>query len=267
MQPPIPRQAREAAQWGVDKNSDPSDTAGDTCGGLQPNHLPMSESPLNGTALSDPRHHGNPGLAGSCDSATDAQRRRLLAALTLWAGGMPLILPRAAFAHGASAATGQSLDRIARAAWQSRFPIVLMFSLPGCAWCDALRREHLDGLAARQTQLGVTFIELTLNDQRPFTPARPDEPKAATAPAASTGASTTPSNETSADANRLWWQLESPTACARALKVRMAPTVLFLGPAGELAERLIGYGAPDFYTAYLEQRIAQARQRLTAAVQ
>jgi hypothetical protein len=38
----------------------------------------------------------------------------------------------------------------------------------------------------------------------------------------------------------------------------MAPTVLFMGPEGEIAERLVGYGSPDFYGAYLEQRIAQA---------
>ena len=47
--------------------------------------------------------------------------------------------------------------------------------------------------------------------------------------------------------------------------VRLAPTVLFLGPEGEVAERLIGYGSPDFFGAYLDQRLAQARAALKSA--
>ena len=55
----------------------------------------------------------------------------------------------------------------------------------------------------------------------------------------------------------------SPAALAAALGIRLAPTVVFLGPDGsELAERLVGYSSPDFYGAYLEQRIEQARSRL-----
>jgi len=43
-------------------------------------------------------------------------------------------------------------------------------------------------------------------------------------------------------------------------RIAMVPTVLFLGPQGtEVAERLIGYSR-DFYTAYLSDRIAQARK-------
>ena len=46
---------------------------------------------------------------------------------------------------------------------------------------------------------------------------------------------------------------------------RLAPTVVFLAPDGtELAERLIGYPSADFYGAYLEQRLEQARARLGA---
>lgn len=46
---------------------------------------------------------------------------------------------------------------------------------------------------------------------------------------------------------------------SRALGVRMAPTVLFMGAGGrELAPRLVGYASPDFYGAYLDQRVAAA---------
>jgi hypothetical protein len=44
--------------------------------------------------------------------------------------------------------------------------------------------------------------------------------------------------------------------------VRFAPTVAFLGPDGELAERLLGYQSADFYGAYLDDRIAEAAAKL-----
>jgi thioredoxin-related protein len=136
-----------------------------------------------------------------------------------------------------------SLDLQARESWRNQRPIVLMFSLPGCRWCDALRREHLNGLAAHQETLQIRFLELDMSERRPFL--KDGEPE----PSGSAGGTA-------------WWQLASPADCARALGVRMAPTVLFMGPDGEVAERLVGYGSPDFYGAYLEQRMTQARNRL-----
>ena len=42
------------------------------------------------------------------------------------------------------------------------------------------------------------------------------------------------------------------------------PTVLFLGAGGkEVAERLVG-GSPDFYAAYLDNRLTQARKAVAA---
>jgi thioredoxin-related protein len=114
-----------------------------------------------------------------------------------------------------------------------------MFSLPGCPWCDALRTEHLNGLAAQQEALRIRFIELNLSERRPFADGAPPQ-------------------QPNTTGTRFWWQASSPADCARNLQVRMAPTVLFMGPEGEIAERLVGYGSPDFYGAYLEQRIAQA---------
>ena len=52
-------------------------------------------------------------------------------------------------------------------------------------------------------------------------------------------------------------------AQVRAWGVRMAPTVLFFGRGGiEVAERLVGAGMPDFYGAYLEERLTTARNAL-----
>ena len=49
----------------------------------------------------------------------------------------------------------------------------------------------------------------------------------------------------------------------RAWAVKVAPSVLFFGPGGlEVAERLQGIYIEDFYGAYLEQRLQQARTAL-----
>lgn len=48
-------------------------------------------------------------------------------------------------------------------------------------------------------------------------------------------------------------------------RVSIAPTLIFLGPKGqEVAERMKGGYLPDFYGAYLEERIALARKALRA---
>lgn len=50
---------------------------------------------------------------------------------------------------------------------------------------------------------------------------------------------------------------------ARRYQVRLAPTVLFLDSQGrELAQRLVGASIPDFYGAYLDERLATARAAL-----
>lgn len=49
----------------------------------------------------------------------------------------------------------------------------------------------------------------------------------------------------------------------RAWQVKTAPTVLFFGREGrELAPRLVGGSLSDFYGAYLDERLAQARAAL-----
>ncbi len=52
-------------------------------------------------------------------------------------------------------------------------------------------------------------------------------------------------------------------ALVRQLGIEVAPTVLFYGPGHkEVAERLAGSYIPDFYGAYLDQRMEQARAAL-----
>jgi hypothetical protein len=47
--------------------------------------------------------------------------------------------------------------------------------------------------------------------------------------------------------------------------VRVAPTVSFLSARGEVAPPLVGYSSPDFYGAYLDDRIEQARAALRSS--
>jgi thioredoxin-related protein len=129
-----------------------------------------------------------------------------------------------------------SHEAVLREAARDRTVVVALFSLPGCPFCEAIRRDQLRHLAREQAAQRVRVVEYDLTDRRPFagTAARSPAPV-------------------------------SPAALAASLDVRLAPTVAFIGPDGkEIAERLVGYSSPDFYGAYLEQRIAQARERLGA---
>ncbi|MCP5267032.1 MAG: thioredoxin fold domain-containing protein [Burkholderiaceae bacterium] len=112
-------------------------------------------------------------------------------------------------------------------------PTVLMFSLPGCAFCERLRAEQLIHLHRDAARIGVRVVELSMTDRRPIPGTEPPE---------------------------------SPAAMARRLGVRLAPSVLFVSNEREIAPRLEGYGSPDFYGAYLDERTAQARQAIAEHV-
>ena len=172
-------------------------------------------------------------------------RREALATLGRSAVGAAAFAGSAAWAGRLAApdrpmATEATLPR--PEAWQallndaagSGYPVVVLFSTPGCAYCKFVRHDHLRHLAAATSERsGVRVVELSLGDHRPF---------AAEDPA-------------------------SPAALAASLGIRFAPTVAFFGPHGELAERLVGYQSADFYGAYLDQRIATAVATLRQAQQ
>ena len=107
-------------------------------------------------------------------------------------------------------------------------PLVVMVSLPGCPFCKTVRESHLAPMHAEQ---GLPVVQVDMQSRlllRDFH-----------------GASTT--HERQIDA----WG------------VRIAPTVLFVGRGGaEVAQRLVGGMLPDFYGAYLEQRLDTARKAI-----
>lgn len=122
-----------------------------------------------------------------------------------------------------------SLPEYARAATARGEPLVVMVTLAGCAFCEVVRGHYLEPMLQRGE---VVAVQLDMRDRR------------------------TPVQD---------WQGRPSTGyeLARAWRVRVAPTLLFVDERGrELAERLEGMGVADFYGPYLEQRLAQARAQL-----
>ena len=125
---------------------------------------------------------------------------------------VPTSLPQAAFA---AKAKGQ--------------PLVLLISLPGCVYCELVRRSYLIPLLAEE---GVQAWQLDVtNNSSPLI--------------GFDGKATTAAQQ------------------AKAWKATFTPTVVFLGSQGqELAERLVGIAVPDFFGAFLTERLATARKAL-----
>ena len=120
-----------------------------------------------------------------------------------------------------------SLPKAALAAKAQGHPLVLLISLPGCVYCELVRRSYLMPLLP---ETGLQAFQIDVSNQS--TPLMSFDGKPTTA-----------------------------AAQAKAWKATFTPTVLFLGSQGqELAERLVGIAVPDFYGGYLEQRLFAARK-------
>ena len=144
----------------------------------------------------------------------------------LIAGAM---LPVAVRAKDSALPVPASLPAAAEAAMRLGEPLVVLVTLPGCPYCELVRRSYL--LPARQ-DAGLHAWQLDVSNRT-------------TALLGFDGKPTTAALQTAA------W------------KASFTPTVLFMGARGqELAERLVGVAVPDFYGAYLEDRLAAARKVL-----
>ncbi|MFN3734107.1 hypothetical protein [Comamonas testosteroni] len=124
--------------------------------------------------------------------------------------------------------TSQSLQSDLALALAHKQPLVVMASLHGCPYCKIVREHHL--LPLQRSGALVTQIHfLSPEPLRDWN-----------------GVATTHGD------------------MVRQLSIEVAPTVLFYGAAHkEVAERLSGSSIPDFYGAYLDERMQTAR----AAVQ
>jgi len=106
-----------------------------------------------------------------------------------------------------------------------RQPLVVMVSLDGCPFCKEARQNYLRPLVEQE---GLPVVQVDMRSRQPMRDFL--------------GASFTHDEMT------------------RHLRIRIAPTVLFFGRGGvEVAERLVGGYIPDFYGAYLDDRLKQAR--------
>ena len=153
-------------------------------------------------------------------------RRHFTAAL---AGG--LLVPGLALAKDTALPVPASLPGAALTAANKKEPLVLLVSLPGCPYCEVVRRNYL---LPAQRDGSLHAWQLNITDRT--TPLVGFDGKATTA-----------------------------AAQIAAWKAGFTPTVLFLGPTGqELAERLVGLASPDFYGAYLDDRLATARKAVLA---
>ncbi|HWI81161.1 hypothetical protein [Ramlibacter sp.] len=142
--------------------------------------------------------------------------------LALAAGLLPS--PRAAAAT--LPAPGSLAGALAAALGRGQ-PLVVLASLQGCPFCQLVRDNYL---APLRRDSGLPVVQLDLGSRAALVDFQG-------------GAGTHD------ELLRRW-------------RVDVAPTVLFFGRDGrEAAPRLVGM-APDFYSAYLEQRLAAARRGL-----
>ncbi len=154
-----------------------------------------------------------------------ARRRFLLACASAFAGAA-FPAPHAAI----PLATDLQADgRLSRA---RREPIVILFSLPGCPYCEIVRRSHLNPMLRDPAQAGRAIIRQI---------------------------------DVGADLRITGFKGERTTheAIARAHEVRSAPVVAFWDGAGlPVADPLMGMLLADFYAAYLDAALETARSRL-----
>jgi thioredoxin-related protein len=123
----------------------------------------------------------------------------------------------------------------ADAARQGRALLVL-FSEEGCPYCARLRRDFLLPMQRNEGYRSkLVFFEVDIHS---------------------------PATLTDFDGHPV-----TQMALARRYAVRLLPTVMLLGPGGaRLAPPLVGYNGPDFYGAYLDERIETALKGVAPSV-
>ena len=153
-----------------------------------------------------------------------------LLAAPLLTGGTALAQARPAAAATLPVLTNLGAD--SAQAQKQHLPMLVLVSIEHCPYCEQIRRSHLIPMS-RQANPGVLIREVDLRSQQMV----------------NQGAGKT--------ITQAQW--------AQRYGARVAPTVLLLGPSGELlAEPLVGASIPDFYGAYLEERIETAKRKLAA---
>jgi thioredoxin-related protein len=125
-----------------------------------------------------------------------------------------------------------SLTRHSALAKRAGTPLVVMTSLPGCPYCDLVRDHYLIPMGLADE---LVAVQLNITDN-------------------------------TAVVEDFDGVARSAKTIAKRWDARFAPTLLFFNSEGvELAERIVGVAVPDFFGAYLEQRLHTAKRMLLAA--
>ena len=146
-----------------------------------------------------------------------------------------VILACALFAFDDSAIAAETvpltrdLRADALAAAQQHRPLLLFFTLEGCPYCARVRREYLGPMSDDPEQMKrALFREIPIEATVPDFAGKP----------------------------RLGRDI------AEELKITIYPTVVLVDARGQvLAPPLVGFTVPDFYGAYLDDRIDAAREK------
>lgn len=153
---------------------------------------------------------------------TQLSRRTLLAAAAL--------APAMQWAYAAPAVlpAAVSLPDELKSALGSGQPLLVMVSLEGCPFCRIARENYLSPLRERQ---GLPVVQLDMRSKQMV--------------------------------RNLQGTMQTHDEWIRSMGVKVAPTVLFFGRGGtEIVERMTGGYIPDFYGAYLDERLRQAKTLL-----
>ena len=145
-------------------------------------------------------------------------------------------------ADGARAAPRQSslplaidLAADSRMASERNIPLLVLYSLPGCPYCEAVRRSYLLPLLAESTPRALV-------------------------------------RQIDVDSSRQLIDFEKRPATHQAFATRegitLTPVVAFYGPAGkQVAARMVGAMLPDFYGSYLDEALSKAADQIKATKQ
>ena len=121
--------------------------------------------------------------------------------------------------------TASSLADELTAALKKGSPLVVMVSIDGCTFCKIARENYLGPLRVQQ---GLPVVQIDMRGNQIIK---------------------------NFDGSAL-----TQAELARNWGIKVAPSVLFFGQKGaEIAERLVGGYIPDFYGAYLDERLRLAR--------
>jgi len=140
-------------------------------------------------------------------------------------GGFAAGLERVGQAAGVTLPVPTSLPEELAAALKRGSPLLVMVSLEGCPFCKVARENYL---APLQRQSGLAMVQIDMRNRQMV--------------------------------QDFGGTSQTQDQLIRSWGIKVAPTVLFFGRGGvEVAERLVGGYIPDFYGAYLDDRLRTAR--------